>query len=197
MALRYLGGFHPVYDTAGAQSASPGTQATTAPSMVSTRAPSSKYRASLSINSCGRFMRKKDTENAAGERSLAPVRVPILNISHATVEKIVETAREKIPGQPAHLIIGGTHLLPAQDEKIHRIANTLRDDHAVRWLAAAHCTGEPAFEILQQAFGERYQWLGPLRKAGPFFPAGGGSVPVGLRDRYRGPGTANQDNPLH
>jgi 7,8-dihydropterin-6-yl-methyl-4-(beta-D-ribofuranosyl)aminobenzene 5'-phosphate synthase len=86
--------------------------------------------------------------------------VLVVGCSHPTIEKIVETAREKIQGKPVHLIVGGTHLLPAKDDEIHRIANTLRDDHAVRWLAAAHCTGEPAFEILQQAFGDRYLYAG-------------------------------------
>ena len=64
--------------------------------------------------------------------------VLVVGCSHPTIEKIVETAREKIQGKPVHLIVGGTHLLPAKDDEIHRIANTLRDDHAVRWLAAAH-----------------------------------------------------------
>lgn len=85
--------------------------------------------------------------------------VLVVGCSHPTIEKIVEAAQAAIK-KPIHLVIGGTHLLPAGDEEIRRIATALRDTWRVDYLAPGHCTGEPAFEILKQAFGERYLFSG-------------------------------------
>ncbi|HEX4826729.1 MAG TPA: MBL fold metallo-hydrolase, partial [Xanthobacteraceae bacterium] len=55
---------------------------------------------------------------------------------------------------------GGTHLLPAKDDQISSIALSLRDNWSVRYLAPVHCTGEPAFAILKETFGDRYIYAG-------------------------------------
>lgn len=86
--------------------------------------------------------------------------VLVVGCSHPTIEKIVETAQEVMPDQPVHLVVGGTHLLPAEDEEISRIAESLRDDAGVEWIAPVHCTGEPAFRILEETFGDRYLFAG-------------------------------------
>src|SRR2546430_1696144 len=83
--------------------------------------------------------------------------VLIVGCSHPTIEKIVEAARSTLNKQ-IHLVLGGTHLLPAKDDQISSIAASLRDN--VRYLAPAHCTGEPAFAILKEAFGDRYVYAG-------------------------------------
>lgn len=83
--------------------------------------------------------------------------VLVVGCSHPTIEKIVEATRATI-NKPVHLVIGGTHLLPAKDEEIRRIATTLHDK--VAWIAPVHCTGEPAFAILKQTFGARYVYAG-------------------------------------
>lgn len=85
--------------------------------------------------------------------------VLVVGCSHPTIEKIVEAAKAAT-NQPIHLVVGGLHLLPAKDEEIQRIANALRDTWKVAWIAPAHCTGEPAFEILKRIFGERYLYAG-------------------------------------
>ena len=85
--------------------------------------------------------------------------VLIVGCSHPTIEKIVETARS-VTGKPIHLVVGGTHLLPAKPEQITEIATILRDVLEVAWLAPAHCTGEPAFAILKESFGDRYLYAG-------------------------------------
>ncbi len=94
--------------------------------------------------------------------------VLVVGCSHPTLEKIVATASE-ITGKPIHLIIGGTHLLPAKPDDITRIATKLRDEQKVDWIAPVHCTGEPAFAILKKIFGERYVYagLGSTVKLGP------------------------------
>lgn len=85
--------------------------------------------------------------------------VLIVGCSHPTIEKIVEAAKGAI-NKPIHLVLGGTHLLPAKDDQISSIAISLRDNWSVRYLAPSHCTGEPAFAILKQTFGDRYIYAG-------------------------------------
>lgn len=85
--------------------------------------------------------------------------VLVVGCSHPTIETIVETAAALID-KPIHLVFGGTHLLPASPEEITRIATSLRDEWKVSWIAPVHCTGEPAFAILKQSFGERYLYAG-------------------------------------
>ena len=96
------------------------------------------------------------------------VSVLVVGCSHPTIEKIVEatTAATK---KPVHLVIGGTHLLPAKDEEIQRIASALRDTWKVAWIAPVHCTGEPAFVVLKETFGDRYLYagLGTVLALGP------------------------------
>lgn len=99
--------------------------------------------------------------------------VLVVGCSHPTIEKIVEAAMAEID-KPIHLLIGGLHLLPAKDDEIQRIATALHDTRKVEWLAPVHCTGEPAFEILRETFGDRYLYaglgtsvsLGPRRAGG-------------------------------
>lgn len=85
--------------------------------------------------------------------------VLIVGCSHPTIEKIVEAAKSTI-NKPIHLVLGGTHLLPAKDDQIGAIATSLRDNWSVRYLAPVHCTGEPAFAILKESFGDRYIYAG-------------------------------------
>jgi 7,8-dihydropterin-6-yl-methyl-4-(beta-D-ribofuranosyl)aminobenzene 5'-phosphate synthase len=85
--------------------------------------------------------------------------VLIVGCSHPTIEKIVEAAKATI-NKPIHLVIGGTHLLPAKDDQIKTIAAALHDTLAVKYIAPAHCTGEPAFAALKQTFGDRYLYAG-------------------------------------
>jgi len=85
--------------------------------------------------------------------------VLIVGCSHPTIEKIVEAAKGAID-KPIHLVLGGTHLLPANDDQIRSIAASLHDKWAVRFIAPVHCTGEPAFAILKESFGDRYVYAG-------------------------------------
>jgi 7,8-dihydropterin-6-yl-methyl-4-(beta-D-ribofuranosyl)aminobenzene 5'-phosphate synthase len=85
--------------------------------------------------------------------------VLVVGCSHPTIEKIVEAAKAAI-NKPIHLVIGGLHLLPATDQETQRIATALHDIWKVQWVAPVHCTGEPAFAILQRTFGDRYLYTG-------------------------------------
>lgn len=85
--------------------------------------------------------------------------VLVVGCSHPTIEKIVE-ATKAAANKSIHLVVGGSHLLPAKDDEIQRIASALRDNWKVEWIAPGHCTGEPAFAILKATFGERYLYAG-------------------------------------
>src|SRR5436190_16771366 len=85
--------------------------------------------------------------------------VLVVGCSHPTIEKIVEAAKSAT-NKPIHLVLGGTHLLPANDAQIRTIAASLRDNWNVRFIAPVHCTGEPAFAILKESFGDRYVYAG-------------------------------------
>ena len=85
--------------------------------------------------------------------------VLIVGCSHPTIEKIVEAAKNTT-NKPIHLVLGGTHLLPAKDDQITSIALSLRNVWGVRYIAPVHCTGEPAFAILKETSGERYVYAG-------------------------------------
>ncbi|MGD9669020.1 MAG: MBL fold metallo-hydrolase [Hyphomicrobiaceae bacterium] len=85
--------------------------------------------------------------------------VLIVGCSHPTLEKIVEAAKAVIE-KPIHLIFGGTHLLPAKPDEIKRIANALHETWHVEYIAPVHCTGEPAFKILKESFGDHYIYAG-------------------------------------
>ena len=85
--------------------------------------------------------------------------VVVAGCSHSTIEKIVEAAKGTI-NKPIHLVLGGTHLLQAKDDQISSIAVSLRDNWSVRYFAPVHCTGEPAFAILKETFGDRYIYAG-------------------------------------
>jgi 7,8-dihydropterin-6-yl-methyl-4-(beta-D-ribofuranosyl)aminobenzene 5'-phosphate synthase len=85
--------------------------------------------------------------------------VLIVGCSHPTIEKVVEAAKSAT-NKPIHLVLGGTHLLPANDDRIRSIASSLRDTLNVRFIAPVHCTGEPAFAILKESFADRYVYAG-------------------------------------
>jgi 7,8-dihydropterin-6-yl-methyl-4-(beta-D-ribofuranosyl)aminobenzene 5'-phosphate synthase len=85
--------------------------------------------------------------------------VLVVGCSHPTIERIVEAARAAT-GKTIYMVVGGLHLLPAKDDEIQRIAGALRDRWEVKWIAPGHCTGEPAFEILQRTFRDHYVYAG-------------------------------------
>ena len=85
--------------------------------------------------------------------------VLIVGCSHTTIEAIVQAAKAAT-GKTIHLVLGGTHLLPAKDDQIKSIAASLHDDWKVAFIAPVHCTGEPAFALLKETFGDKYVYAG-------------------------------------
>ena len=84
--------------------------------------------------------------------------VLLVGCSHPGIEAIVAEAAKINP--KIQLIAGGFHLVVAPDDAIAKVATSLRDTYKVANVAPGHCTGEPAFAALKQAFGNRYLYAG-------------------------------------
>jgi 7,8-dihydropterin-6-yl-methyl-4-(beta-D-ribofuranosyl)aminobenzene 5'-phosphate synthase len=84
--------------------------------------------------------------------------VLIVGCSHPGIDTIV-TEAVKI-NRHIHLIAGGLHLVTATDSIVEKVVMSLNNKWKVDWIAPGHCTGEPAFAALKEAFGERYFYVG-------------------------------------
>jgi 7,8-dihydropterin-6-yl-methyl-4-(beta-D-ribofuranosyl)aminobenzene 5'-phosphate synthase len=84
--------------------------------------------------------------------------VVFVGCSHPGIETILEAT--KAYGDHVHEIFGGLHLVSTADAEIQRIAAALHDDWRLDLIAPGHCTGEPAFDALARAFGDRYVYAG-------------------------------------
>ena len=52
-------------------------------------------------------------------------------------------------------VLGGTHLVTADDLYLKHVINTLRDDYELESFYPNHCTGEHAYLMLANAFGDK------------------------------------------
>jgi 7,8-dihydropterin-6-yl-methyl-4-(beta-D-ribofuranosyl)aminobenzene 5'-phosphate synthase len=84
--------------------------------------------------------------------------VLVVGCSHPGIDKIVEAAAAINP--KIHLIAGGFHLVVASDDVVGKVVTSLKDTFKVENIAPGHCTGEPTFAALKQAFGDRYIYAG-------------------------------------
>jgi 7,8-dihydropterin-6-yl-methyl-4-(beta-D-ribofuranosyl)aminobenzene 5'-phosphate synthase len=84
--------------------------------------------------------------------------VLVVGCSHPGIEKIVEAAAAINP--KIHYVLGGFHLVVAPDEAIASVVTSLHDKWKIETIAPGHCTGEPTFAALIQAFGDRYVYAG-------------------------------------
>jgi len=84
--------------------------------------------------------------------------VVIVGVRTRASETILEATRAY--GDHVHEIFGGLHLVSTADPEIERIASSLRDHWRLDLIAPGHCTGEPAFDALSRAFGDRYVYAG-------------------------------------
>jgi 7,8-dihydropterin-6-yl-methyl-4-(beta-D-ribofuranosyl)aminobenzene 5'-phosphate synthase len=99
----------------------------------------------------------------------------VVGCSHPGIEAIVSAATE-VTGKRVKLLAGGMHLVVAPDDVIARVVSSLRGK--VDRVAPGHCTGEPTFAALRNAFGDRYLYAG----VGTVIPLAG----AGLASRVRG-----------
>jgi 7,8-dihydropterin-6-yl-methyl-4-(beta-D-ribofuranosyl)aminobenzene 5'-phosphate synthase len=73
--------------------------------------------------------------------------------SHAGVVNVMSHARTSFPGTPLHAVLGGFHLVGANERIIPETVAGLRE-FGIQVFGPAHCTGWRAVNALAQAFGE-------------------------------------------
>lgn|ERR1700686_642646 len=78
--------------------------------------------------------------------------------SHSGIEEILQAASAIDPH--FHIIFGGLHLVATPEPEIDVLVKNLKDKWKLDKIAPGHCTGEPAFLRLRQAFGENYLYAG-------------------------------------
>src|ERR1700726_2152994 len=84
--------------------------------------------------------------------------VLVVGCSHPGIERIVEAAAAINPR--IHIVAGGFHLVVAPDDVVAKIVAALKNTFKVENIAPGHCTGEPTFAALKQAFGSSYIYAG-------------------------------------
>lgn len=85
--------------------------------------------------------------------------VLITGCSHSKVEEIVRATKQYL-GSEIELVEGGFHLFPYDGDYISRLARQMKDELGVRRVAPAHCTGNLAFKIFRDVYGENYDYAG-------------------------------------
>lgn len=84
--------------------------------------------------------------------------VLVVGCSHPGIDKIVELAGSL--NHRIRLIMGGLHLVVADNQDIEKVVAMLHDNLKVEYMAPGHCTGEPAFAALKKAYGDRDLYAG-------------------------------------
>ena len=85
--------------------------------------------------------------------------VLITGCSHSKVEAIILATKAYL-GSHIELVEGGFHLFPYDGDYISKLARRMKDELGVRRVAPAHCTGNLAFKIFRDVYGENYNYAG-------------------------------------
>ncbi len=85
--------------------------------------------------------------------------VLITGCSHSKVEEIIRATKQYL-GSSIELVEGGFHLFPYDGDYISKVARRMKDELGVRRVAPAHCTGNLAFKIFRDLYGENYNYAG-------------------------------------
>jgi 7,8-dihydropterin-6-yl-methyl-4-(beta-D-ribofuranosyl)aminobenzene 5'-phosphate synthase len=64
------------------------------------------------------------------------------------------------PRENPHVVFGGLHLVTTPTEEIDVLVENLKTKWKVQRIAPGHCTGDPAFARLKEAYGENYLYAG-------------------------------------
>jgi 7,8-dihydropterin-6-yl-methyl-4-(beta-D-ribofuranosyl)aminobenzene 5'-phosphate synthase len=82
--------------------------------------------------------------------------VVCVGCSHAGLINTLDQIRRLDPGRPIRAVIGGFHLVAADEERLTRTVAALRNI-APRCVMPCHCTGDAATAYLKDALGEMVQ----------------------------------------
>jgi 7,8-dihydropterin-6-yl-methyl-4-(beta-D-ribofuranosyl)aminobenzene 5'-phosphate synthase len=102
-------------------------------------------------------------EGAPPEQSLAIETskgiVLIVGCSHPGIVKIVETVERQRGKDSIHLVLGGFHMFEQNAEQIQTQIRRLRELKVER-VMPAHCSGDLAKQLFQEAYGDNFATLG-------------------------------------
>ncbi|MCX8032526.1 MAG: MBL fold metallo-hydrolase [Thermoleophilia bacterium] len=82
--------------------------------------------------------------------------VVCLGCAHAGAINTLEFAREITQGEKVHAIVGGLHLMEAQEQRMKQTITALKELKP-DLIVPCHCTGKAAVELLSQEFGPAVQ----------------------------------------
>ncbi len=80
--------------------------------------------------------------------------VLVVGCSHVGVVNIIRNVMERT-GEKIYCVLGGTHLIEADEERLTRTTEALLDC-GISQIAVSHCTGEAGMEYVAEAFGDRF-----------------------------------------
>ncbi|MGK0466079.1 MBL fold metallo-hydrolase [Clostridium sp.] len=80
--------------------------------------------------------------------------IVVVGCSHVGIVNILESIIERT-GLPIYGIIGGTHLIEADEQRLNKTINYLKEKD-IQIIGISHCTGEKAAEEIKRQFGERF-----------------------------------------
>ena len=80
--------------------------------------------------------------------------VVIVGCSHPGIMNILRTI-EKRSGKKICGVVGGTHLMEADGERLSKTIEDLKEMN-IDFIAVSHCTGEDNLEIIKENFGEKF-----------------------------------------
>lgn len=80
--------------------------------------------------------------------------IVILGCSHVGVVNILETIMKRT-GLPIYGIIGGSHLVEADEERVSKTIEFFKENN-IKIIAMSHCTGESTIEKLKTEFEEKF-----------------------------------------
>jgi 7,8-dihydropterin-6-yl-methyl-4-(beta-D-ribofuranosyl)aminobenzene 5'-phosphate synthase len=80
--------------------------------------------------------------------------IVILGCAHAGIVNTLHYIRQLVPGRPIHTVIGGAHLAAADEARMNKTVEALREI-GVQRLFPLHCTGVQAAARLRKAFPDR------------------------------------------
>jgi len=80
--------------------------------------------------------------------------VLIVGCSHAGIGNILHHVEDRM-NFPVAAVVGGTHLVEADEERLSKTAEVFLTC-GIKRIAVSHCTGETGMDVLKKQFGEKF-----------------------------------------
>ena len=100
------------------------------------------------------YMKDSFTDEIAVALDTEKGLVVIVGCSHPGIMNILRTI-EKRSGKKICGVVGGTHLMEADRERLTKTIDDLKEMN-INFIAVSHCTGEDNLEVIKENFGEKF-----------------------------------------